>query len=558
MAERFTRLFQLGNDLYTDGSPVIICAGALLNDTVTGSMIAQIKYQNISEKKIVAAKVQLCAYDAMRAALDERIEYSYHNLDVSSGAYWGGDKAIILPDRASNSFEIIGFSVAFDDGTCWKSECVDTFISIPTSPLLVDELHDMALVEQYCLETTPKAKYVPVEYGNLWRCACGCINQGAACTGCNTDKTAVFEKLSNPLLSEKVAARLAIEIHQKAEKQAKERKWMKDTAIILTIVAVMAVGGSVYGFWIRPNVIEPANKYKEALTLYQDGKYEQAERRFAELGNYRDSEQYLQDIPYCIADDLLEQGKYEAARNAFLELGAYKDNADRALETAYLYAQTLQADGDYISARKWFEDAEPFRDSSACVERLNGLIFEKGVELFEQGSYADALHYLREAPATDDAKELIAHAETSMEYLSIVDILEQAGDTVDSTESLNKVIEAIQRYQEIDEKGNQITGMALSEKTSRMVEMYRFYADYKGKYTGEYGFFGDISVEVSFSNGRSEAGYFFLIVSGTKNYLSREYMTNGSLESKHYRFQDRATIIYSNDDAEFVYSKRVR
>lgn len=87
MAERFTKLFQLRNDLYLDGSPVIVCAGVLLNDTVTGSMIAQIKYQNITEKKIVAAKVQLCAYDAMGAALGERIEYSYLNLNVPSGAY---------------------------------------------------------------------------------------------------------------------------------------------------------------------------------------------------------------------------------------------------------------------------------------------------------------------------------------------------------------------------------------------------------------------------------------------------------------------------------------
>ena len=165
---------------------------------------------------------------------------------------------------------------------------------------------------------------LPIEYGNLWRCACGCINQGAACTGCNTDKTAAFEKLSIPLLSEKMAERLAIEIHQKAEKQAKERKWMKNTAIILTIVAVMAVVGSVYGFWIRPNVIEPARKYKEALALYQNGEYKQAESRFAELGNYRDSEQCLQDIPYRIAEDLLEKGKYEAARDAFLELGAFR------------------------------------------------------------------------------------------------------------------------------------------------------------------------------------------------------------------------------------------
>lgn len=558
MAERFTRLFQLGNDLYSEGSPVIICAGALLNDTVTGAVIAQIKYQNISEKKIVAAKVHLCAYDAMGAALEERIEYSYINLDVPSGTYWGGDKAVIMPDKVTNSFEITGISVAFSDGTSWKSESVDTFASIPASPLLVDELHDMALVEQYSLETTPKAKYVPIEYGSLWRCACGCINQGAFCTGCNTDRILAFEELSISLLSEKMAARLEIEARQKAEKQEKERKRMKNTAIILTIVAVMAVVGSVYGFWIRPNIIVPAKKYKEALTLYQKGEYKQAESRFAELGNYRDSEQYLQDIPYCIAEDLLEQGRYESARNAFLELEDYRDSADRALETAYLYAQTLQADGDYITARKWFEEAEPYSDSAACVERLNGLIFGKGAELFGQGSYTDALQYLREAPATDETKELIDQAETAMEYLSIVDILEQAGHTVNSTESLNKVIEAIQRYQEIDEKGNQITGSALSEKTSHMVEMYRFYADYKGKYTGEYGFLGDISVEVSFSNGRSEAGYFFLIVSGTKNYLSREYMTNGSLESKHYRFQDQTTIIYSNGDTEFVYSKRVR
>ena len=266
----------------------------------------------------------------------------------------------------------------------------------------------------------------------------------------------------------------------------------------------------------------------------------------------------MQDIPYCIAEDLLEQGKYEAARNAFLELGDYWDSADRAKETAYLYAQTLQADGDYISARKWFEDAKPFSNSSACVERLNGLIFEKGAVLFEQGSYTDALQYLREAPATDETKELIAQAETAIEYLSIVDILEQAGDTVNSTESLNTVVEAICRYQEINEKGKQITGRALSEKTRHMVEMYRLYADYKGKYTGEYGFSGDISVEVSFSNGRSEAGYFFLIVSGTKDYLSKEYMSNGSLESKHYRFQDQSTIFFTNGDAEFVYSKKVR
>ena len=440
---------------------------------------------------------------------------------MSSGAYWGGDKAIILPDRASNSFEIIGFSVAFDDGTCWKSECVDTFISIPASPLLVDELHDMALVEQYCIETTPKAKFVPMEYGSLWRCACGCINQGAVCTGCNTDKIVAFEKLNIPLLSEKMAGRLEIEARQKAEKQAKERKWMKNTAIILTIVAVMAVVGSVYGFWIRPNIIVPAKKYKEALALYQKGEYKPAESRFAELGNYRDSEQYLQDIPYRIAEDLLEKGKYEAARNAFLELGDYRDSADRAKETAYLYAQTLQADGDYISARKWFEDAEPFSDSSACVERLNGLISEKGVELFEQGSYTDALQYLKEAPATDETKELIDQAETAVEYLDIVDLFDNAGETVNTSEKYDELIEAIHRYQEISEKGKEITGKVLSDDASHMIETYYLYSDYRDAYIGEYSFLGDLITRLCFMKGNGKAGSFALEIPGRRGFFGK-------------------------------------
>lgn len=294
------------------------------------------------------------------------------------------------------------------------------------------------------------------------------------------------------------------------------------------------------------------------MALFQDGKYRQAENVFAELGSYRDSEQYLQDIPYRIAEDLLEKGKYEAARNAFLELGDYRDSADRAKETAYLYAQTLQADGDYISARKWFEDAEPFSDSSACVERLNGLISEKGVELFEQGSYTDALQYLKEAPATDKSIELIEQAETALEYLRIVDILEHAGETVNSTESLSTVIEAIHQYQSLAEKGKQITGTVLTNKVNHMIEMYWLYADYTGLYMNEHHTLGSVSVKLGFFSAKSEGGYFYLNISGTKNYLRSEEMTNGSLSTEHYSFRDRSTIIYKNGETEFVYQRNTR
>ena len=42
MSERYTRLFALEENLYSDGSPVVISAGALLKDNQTGAVLAQL------------------------------------------------------------------------------------------------------------------------------------------------------------------------------------------------------------------------------------------------------------------------------------------------------------------------------------------------------------------------------------------------------------------------------------------------------------------------------------------------------------------------------------
>lgn len=50
MAERFIRLFELPNDLYSINSPIIIRQAVLLNDTKSENIIAQIKFQSVSNK----------------------------------------------------------------------------------------------------------------------------------------------------------------------------------------------------------------------------------------------------------------------------------------------------------------------------------------------------------------------------------------------------------------------------------------------------------------------------------------------------------------------------
>ncbi len=44
MAERYTKLYTLESALYAEGAPVIIAAGALLDDSVTRRTLVQLKF----------------------------------------------------------------------------------------------------------------------------------------------------------------------------------------------------------------------------------------------------------------------------------------------------------------------------------------------------------------------------------------------------------------------------------------------------------------------------------------------------------------------------------
>ena len=63
MSERYSKLFFLSENLYYEGAPVIIKAGALLKDNNTGNLIAQLKISNITDKIIKLLKVQISCFD---------------------------------------------------------------------------------------------------------------------------------------------------------------------------------------------------------------------------------------------------------------------------------------------------------------------------------------------------------------------------------------------------------------------------------------------------------------------------------------------------------------
>ena len=69
MSERYVKLFTGDVDLYSDNSPIIIRACALLKDIETGKSIAQLKLQNLGPKTISYVKAIVTPFDTIGAPL---------------------------------------------------------------------------------------------------------------------------------------------------------------------------------------------------------------------------------------------------------------------------------------------------------------------------------------------------------------------------------------------------------------------------------------------------------------------------------------------------------
>ena len=102
MAERYTRLFSLPQDFYATGAPLVIAAGALLKDSQTGSVLAQLKLRSLSDISISAVQLQVVGYDMAKAEVC-REEHQYLDLNVRRDEMFGAKEAIPLPVRSVRS-----------------------------------------------------------------------------------------------------------------------------------------------------------------------------------------------------------------------------------------------------------------------------------------------------------------------------------------------------------------------------------------------------------------------------------------------------------------------
>lgn len=379
MSERYSRLFALPENLYAEGSPVVIAAGALLKDNQTGKVLAQLKFKSISQKMIKAIRVKITPLDTVLSPLGEEVEYPYLDLHAYRNSEFGQKTPIALPDATTRGFSVAVHEVVFADNTIWQSNG-EPWETLKRAVPLHEAVPDSELRHQVQMEYGSTFNYMPTRDRDLWMCSCGEWNRSGetACCHCNQELSRLLsmdmEDLKagrNARLSEEAAqAELA-----RAAAEVKAKKAKKLAAIILPIAAVVIVAAVL----ISGNMKKKA-AYEEAMAWTANGWYLQAVDVLEEAG-YKNAADLVYGPLYEEAAKLMASEDYEAAKAAFEKLDGYSDSnaqaekaaakiqeaADRAeqarLQGLYEEAEALLAQGDAAHAAMAFYAIAGYQDA---------------------------------------------------------------------------------------------------------------------------------------------------------------------------------------------------
>ena len=148
------------------------------------------------------------------------------------------------------------------------------------------------------------AKYKPDEIDGGWRCTCGQINlnDSSVCGSCHVSREWLKSHLNTEYLaarkieddnkSEKVIER---EIKQRSEGISDKTKaiLIVSSIILLIVIAVLTI-----------NIFIPSIKYSNADKALASGDYDASINGFADLGNFRDAKERLNEATYKKAQNM--------------------------------------------------------------------------------------------------------------------------------------------------------------------------------------------------------------------------------------------------------------
>lgn len=171
------------------------------------------------------------------------------------------------------------------------------------------------------------------------------------------------------------ADRLAAE-REAEEKRIADDKTKKKAKIITVIVASLLCIFIVFIIVLNA-VIIPNNKYADAVSLLNNGKYEDAITIFETIDEYKDSHAQILICKNAILKEkydgatlLLEAGDYEKAYSILESLSEYGDASNKIVESKYSRATDFYERGEYAAALIIYKQLpSDYKDVKAMIDK---------------------------------------------------------------------------------------------------------------------------------------------------------------------------------------------
>jgi tetratricopeptide (TPR) repeat protein len=381
MAERYKQLIKTGTQ-YQTNSPVILVASALLLDTYTQHVLAQLKLESITSKPIVAVSVVLECFDPAGSTVLCREEFWYRDLDVRFESQFGQKTPIAISQDAVRSFAVHVKTIVFSSGDTWEAaDSKQVMQNIPDKEP-ISAILSTELAEQYYREckklSNRNIKNAPKKHKDFVFCACGSIYSSVetACPNCGVAFDNYAQLINGSFLYEqhiayreeqRIAAEMTIEQQRikteaDAEEQRivaektreKQKRTIKRLAIILPTIAIVVMLIILY-----LKVFMPAGHYKSGEELLTAGDYEGAVMEFIKAGNYKDAVERVPSEYYDIAEGYFTAGNYEHAIIWYQKAGGYQDARKKfenclsqlggAISAGLYHTVGLKADGTVVA-----------------------------------------------------------------------------------------------------------------------------------------------------------------------------------------------------------------
>lgn len=423
--ERYQRIYLEDNALYVENSSLIVCAQAILKDTVTREVIGQAKFQNIGYKKIVAIIVDVLCFDVTGNVLQGIWDYQYLDLQVARDGYFGSQNAILLPDFNTRKISIEVKKIVYSDGTTWINNqshylAVPEIVSLSSDPEVQKEAKNVFGVN---------APYRFHKTDELWRCVCGVINRNheKSCHFCHVSMNVLEEhplsvliESKNQRLAETERVRKEQEIAEKnyaIKRKAKIVKLIKRT--LIATISILVV--SILLFKVAIPSLKNYIVYKNAQELLEIGQYDSAAELFDTLGEYKDASVMVMESEYQKAEYTLRNGDVDTAIEIWELLNGYLDSdtrvrelSERMNEEAYQEALLCLNEGKYSEAEDKFRIISGYKDS---MEKLNEsislqkdaekeLIYQEVMQNLDKGYFMSAIDSLERIKGYKDVDEL--------------------------------------------------------------------------------------------------------------------------------------------------------